>query len=573
MMSRKFYIMILFIISCSIHAIAQSDFYYYKGKKIPLIGNEDKVCVSIPKDNKKTSERITANIRILSKIKDEDFDIFVISRSEYEKLTSSSSWKEDAKSVIITPNYITADGIEVFMTPYLNLELKKEEDIDLLTSCAKKYGFKIVKQVPLMPLWYILALTLDSDKNSLECANQLWESGKFGASVPDFWSDDLTRSNDLTCANDTSFYQQWGLNNSSHTDIDISACSAWDYATGRDIKIAIVDTGVDSTHIDLDSNISNLNYDTETYSTTIQLYEDHGTHCAGIAAAIKDNTTHIAGVAPEATIISVSCNLRDTTTNSRVRRAQGITWAYQHGADIISNSWTSGTHHPAIDNAIYNAFTNGRQGKGCVIVFAAGNYGHNYISYPADCNDTILAVGSIDSSGNKASYSNCGARLDLVAPGDHILSTIPGNTTDYKDGTSMACPHVAGVAALVLQRNPDLTVSQVNSIICSNAKKLSTVNFNENKPYGSWNNGFGYGLVDAYESVINTHGTVYIQNDTITGTRIISADNIYVGRDVTNTKPYGDVILGQGNITLRGEYVRIENSTTVPIGTTLTIDK
>ena len=92
MMSRKFYIMILFIISCSIHAIAQSDFYYYKGKKIPLIGNEDKVCVSIPKDNKKTSERITANIRILSKIKDEDFDIFVISRSEYEKLTSSSSW-------------------------------------------------------------------------------------------------------------------------------------------------------------------------------------------------------------------------------------------------------------------------------------------------------------------------------------------------------------------------------------------------------------------------------------------------------------------------------------------------
>ena len=73
--------------------------------------------------------------------------------------------------------------------------------------------------------------------------------------------------------------------------------------------------------------------------------------------------------------------------------------------------------------------------------------------------------------------------------------------------------------------------------------------------------------------MINTHGTVYIQNDTITGTRIISADNIYVGRDVTNTKPYGDVILGQGNITLRGEYVRIENSTTVPIGTTLTIDK
>lgn len=558
--------MITFIILSSMQTIAQTDYYYYKGKKIPLIKNEDKVSVSIPKDNKKTSEKIIANIRILSKIKDEDFDIFVISRSEYEKLTSSSSWKEDAKSVIITPNYITANEIEVFMTPYLNLQLKKEEDIDVLTTCAEKYGFKIVKQEPLMPLWYILALTPDCDKNSLECANQLWESGEFAASVPDFWSDDLT------CSNDTSFYQQWGLYNSSHTDIDISACSAWDYATGRDIKIAIVDTGVDSTHIDLGSNISNLNYDTETSSTTIQLYEDHGTHCAGIAAAIKDNTTHIAGVAPEATIISVSCNIGDTTTNSRINRAKGITWAYQHGADIISNSWHSGTYHSAIDKAIYNAFINGRQGKGCVIVFSAGNDDHNYVNYPADCNDTILVVGSIDSTGNRATSSNYGAKLDLVAPGVNILSTLPNNTTGYGSGTSMACPHVAGVAALVLQRNPDLTVSQVNGIICGNTKKLSTVNFNESKPYGSWNNKYGYGLVDAYKSVINTHGTAYIQNDTIIGTRIISADNIYVGRDVTNTKPYGDVIIGQGNITLRGEYIKIQNSTTVPLGTTLTID-
>ena len=572
MINRKFLFILLVFVSCSLHAIAQTDFYYYKGKKIPLNVNEDKVCVSIPKDNKKTSERIIANIRILSKIKDEDFDIFVISRSEYEKLTSLGSWKEDARSVIITPNYITTDKIEVFMTPYLNLKLKREEDIDLLTSCAEKYGFKIIKQVSLMPLWYILALTLDSDKNSLECANQLWESGKFAASVPDFWSDDLT------CANDTSFYQQWGLYNSSHTDIDISACSAWNYATGRGIKIAIIDNGVDSTHIDLNFNMSHLSYDTETESSPSQLYLNqpvygHGTHCAGIAAAIKDDTTYIAGVAPEATIISVSCNLEDTTTNSRIKRAKGITWAYQHGADIISNSWSSGTHHLAIDKAIYDAFTNGRQGKGCVIVFAAGNYAHNYISYPADCNDTILVVGSIDSSGNRSTYSNYGARLDLVAPGESILSTLPNNAIGYLSGTSMACPHVAGVAALVLQRNPDLTVSQVNSIICSNAKKISTVNFNESKPYGSWNNQYGYGLVDAYQAVINTHGTAYIQNETITGTRIISADNIYVGKDVTNTKPYGNVVLGQGNITLRGEYIKINNSTTVPLGTILTIDK
>ena len=136
----------------------------------------------------------------------------------------------------------------------------------------------------------------------------------------------------------------------------------------------------------------------------------------------------------------------------------------------------------------------------------------------------------------------------------------------------MACPHIAGVAALILERNSELTVSQVNSIICSNAKKLSGINFNVTKPDGSWNNEYGYGLVDAFNSVANTPDTVYVQNEAITGTRIISAGSIYVGKNVTNTKPYGDVILGQGDITLKAGYVEIKNSTTVPLGTTLTID-
>ena len=136
----------------------------------------------------------------------------------------------------------------------------------------------------------------------------------------------------------------------------------------------------------------------------------------------------------------------------------------------------------------------------------------------------------------------------------------------------MACPHVAGVAALILERNPELTVTQVNSIICSNAKKLSGVNFNVTKSYGTWNNEYGYGLVDAYSAVTSTPSLTYIQNETITGTRIISSDNIYVGRDVTDRKEYGDVTLGQGNITLKADYIEIRNSTTVPVGTTLTIE-
>lgn len=556
--------MILFVIIGSTHTIAQSDYYYYKGEKIPLTLNDKKVCVSVPKVGK-SSERILANVKVLNKIKDEEFDIFVILRSEYEKLITLDFWKEDAKYAIITPSYITTEKKEVFLSPYLNVQLKNEQDFNLLLLYAERYGLRIVKQDALMPLWYILVLTQNCDKNTLECANELFESGDFASSVPDLCSDDLT------CSNDPLFNQQWGLQNDNYPDIDISVCNAWNYATGKNIKIAILDTGVELNHIDLASNISNLSYDTETDSSPSVVYSMHGTHCAGIAAAIKDNGIQIAGVAPEATIVSIS-NSMDAQTNSRLKRADGITWAYQHDIDIISNSWGSAEQHDAIDKAIYNAFIYGRNGKGCIIVFSSGNDTINSVCYPANCNDTILVVGSIDYTGVKAPSSNYGTKLDLVAPGVRILSTLPHDEVGRLSGTSMACPHVAGVAALILERNSELTVSQVNSIICSNAKKITGVNFNYTKPDGSWNNEYGYGLVDACNSVANTPDTVYVQNETITGTRIISAGSIYVGRNVTNTKPYGDVILGQGDITLKAGYVEIKNSTTVPLGTTLTID-
>lgn len=542
-----------------------ADYYYYKGKKIPLISNANKICVSIPKESEKISENIIANVQILNTISDERFDIFVISQSDLEKLTLSDSWKKDVKSVLISPSYKSIDNAELFSTPYLNIRLKKEQDIDILNSYAEKYGLKIVKQDHLMPLWYILTTTRNSDKNSLEIANELWEEGKFAASVPDLCSDDLT------CFDDPNFNLQWGLYNNIFSNIDISACPAWDYATGRYVTIAILDTGVDLNHIDLSANISNLSYDTETNSSPSIVYSNHGTHCAGIAAAVKDNGIQIAGVAPDAKIMSISNSLMNNA-NSQLKRADGIIWAYQNGADIISNSWRSSMQHAAIDEAIQDAFEYGRQGKGCIIAFSSGNNNSSNVRYPANCNDTILVVGAIDSIGSRASFSNYGTELDIVAPGEHIFSTLPNNQKGYKSGTSMACPHVAGVAALILERNPELTVTQVNSIICSNSKKLSSVNFNVTKPYGTWNNEYGYGLVDAYSAVTSTPSLTYIQNETITGTRIVSSDNIYVGRDVTDRKEYGDVILGQGNITLKADFIEIRNSTTVPLGTTLTIE-
>jgi hypothetical protein len=183
-MSRK-YLLLLFI-SCSIHAIAQTDYYYYQGNKISLTLNENKVCVSIPKDCDKTCESIRTNVKVLTTIIDETFDIIVITRSDFEKLTTLDFWEEGAKSVILTSCYFTENNEEICTTPYIDVRLKKEEDFDLLTTYAEKYGLRIVKQDSLMPLWYILAITQNSEKSPLEYANELFESGDFAASVPEW---------------------------------------------------------------------------------------------------------------------------------------------------------------------------------------------------------------------------------------------------------------------------------------------------------------------------------------------------------------------------------------------------
>ena len=212
MISRRISMMILFIISCSIYTIAQTDYYYYKGTKIPLTLNENKVCVSTYKDNKDVREKILANVQVLETISDETFkvfDIIVIPKSDFEKLTSQDFWEEDAKSVILTSCYLTENNEDLYSTPFLAVRLKKEKDVDLLASYAEKYKLKIVGNNQFMPSWYYLSVTLESEKSPLECANELYETGKFASSFPEMaakigYSDQATIRGITTAKSDAS---------------------------------------------------------------------------------------------------------------------------------------------------------------------------------------------------------------------------------------------------------------------------------------------------------------------------------------------------------------------------------
>lgn len=579
-MGKKYIFIISLLVICSIEAFAQTTYYYYKGNRIPLTIDNSKVCLSIPKNKRYVSTKILKELQISDTIRDAEFDISIIRQSDLRRLSVTKSLEKESKNFLLSPIYRTNDGREVYLTPYLYVKLKRGQDIDVLASYAKDYNLRIVKSNPFLPLWYILSISPETGKNALDISNELWESGNFAAAAPS-----LPSRNIAFCSNDPLFNKQWGLYNNTYSGIDISACNAWDISTGKNVKIAIIDSGIFKDHDDLRGNILNeLSYNTETgESPCFDVWLDHGTHCAGIAAAKRNNDRAIAGVAPDAKLISIYNSsitpMGAISANIENELATGIGWAYEVGADVISCSWGNISQNSLLEDAIHNAFTLGRNGKGCVVVFATGNGapGATGIAYPANCNDTILAVGSIKRNGMRATSSQYGPGLDLVAPGDSIVSTTQTHGTGVMYGTSMACPHVAGVAALILQRNPELTVTQVNSIICRNAKKLSNVNFNITKPDGTWNNEYGYGLVDAYSSLLDTPEIVYIQNDTITGTQTIPATSanpaqkICIGRDVSDREEQGNVILGPGDITLRAKSVTIKNSTTVPLGTKLKI--
>lgn len=518
---------IFMLLAGCLYTVADNPYYYSMGEKIPLTEASDRMSVAVD-----ASSRISmpSGYSAIREIKDDSFRILVCENGVQNSSDSdAASFKAKLRAVspkaMVSPCYRNANGTIIAITPYLNVKLKQATDYTLLENAAKENNLIIVSQDKFLPLWYILSVTPETNGTSLDIANRLYETGLFAESLADFSSE-----NDLQCSYDPLVPQQWGLYNDVYEDIDISICGAWSYATGRGIKIGILDIGIDVDHKDLAPNIDPLSFDTESGTSPARLYgdtakiihpldlglepiiapvlfyADHGTHCAGIAAAVRNNGIQIAGVAPDAKIVSIS-NSMTGNPNSQLKRADGIVWAYMNGVDVISNSWVSGTVHPAINEAIADAFKYGREGKGCVVVFSAGNNfkdNPDSISYPAGCNDKILAVGAIDSLGNRASFSQVGDRLDVVAPGYNILSTVLRDQVGNKNGTSMACPHVAGLAALILERNPRLTVTQVNDIIEKNTKKIGPDNYNENRKNGKWNKFYGYGLINAEKALINT---------------------------------------------------------------------
>jgi subtilisin family serine protease len=265
--------------------------------------------------------------------------------------------------------------------------------------------------------------------------------------------------------------------------------AAWALSTGStSVVVAILDTGYERTHPDLAAIPTVSPYNARTGTTSLTDGYGHGTHVAGTIAAQTNNATGVAGIAPGVTIMPVK--VMDANGYGYWSDfLEGVDWARTHGASIVNLS-LGGPLSASQVAAFQPTFTAAYE-AGVLVVAAAGNYNNSNGFYPASFAH-VVSVSATNNNDVKASFSNYGPAVDLSAPGVTIESTYKGATYRTMSGTSMATPHVVGLAALIRSYHPTYTVDEVESAMEVTAKDIGAA---------GRDNYFGYGRIQAAEAL------------------------------------------------------------------------
>jgi subtilisin family serine protease len=380
----------------------------------------------------------------------------------------------------------------------------------------------------------------------------------------------------LFTPNDPTYNQQWHYHNtgqqSGTVDADIDLPEAWDISTGNTaVIVAIIDGGIDYSHPDLAGNMwPGIGYNFVTNSSTVTA-DDHGTHVAGTVAANTNNGVGVSGVAGGSGSGNgarlMSCQVFTTSSSGGFENAP--VWAANNGAAISQNSWgytSAGVFEQSVLDAIdyFNLNGGGTVMTGGITIFAAGNSnasGQWYPGYYSGC----YSVAATNNQDVKSWYSNYDTWVDISAPGGEtntvtargVRSTLPGNSYGFYQGTSMACPHVSGVAALILSLSPNaFSPQQVKDILTN-----TTDNINAQNP--SFIGKLGSGRMNAHQALLLAQSmlnplipaapttlTASAQSSTainLAWTKNANNDNVLLAFNTTNTfgTPSGNYSPGQ----------------------------
>ncbi|MFC1767180.1 S8 family serine peptidase [Candidatus Margulisiibacteriota bacterium] len=408
-------------------------------------------------------------------------------------------------------------------------------------------------QVPDLSNFYILHMSEGTDlKKAIAHYDQ--DPNVISASV-NHQNELFLTPNDPKFNNFPTYFNQWGL-------FKINAEEAWNITTGsEDLKVAVIDTGVNYNHEDLAGKVINgfdfVNWDSDPMDD-----HGHGTHVAGIIGAATNNAKGIAGISWDSKILAVKA-INSEGWGYTGTSARAIVYAADNGAKIINMSYGSSYNDPYEKAAVDYAHA-----RGCLLVAAAGNGASDSKIYPAGF-DNVIAVASTDIDDRKSNYSNFGSWIDLAAPGgdqsydpkSRILSTYYSTDNNYvwMMGTSMASPHVAGVAALIKTMRPEYSPDDIEKQLKDTADDISSIN-------PGYADLLGAGRINAYRSS-NIH-TVFssIKNGShvdgvvpITGTASHEAFQNYTLQWAPGTSPKEEDYSSDGMILANEGKVPVED--------------
>ncbi|MFW6135246.1 MAG: S8 family serine peptidase [Chloroflexota bacterium] len=315
-------------------------------------------------------------------------------------------------------------------------------------------------------------------------------------SLNEWWQERPGYASEPRYPSDSDYANQWALET-------VNAPGAWALSTGQDVVIAVLDTGVDLDHPDLSSKVL-TDLDKDFVNGDLDADDDHGhgSHVAGIAAAATDNGIGVAGMGWDAKILPLKV-LDSDGQGSFEDVAKAISYAVAAGADVINLSIGPETSQPMDCPPYLQTVIDEAYAGGAVVVAAAGNNGEGSNGErieipPANCNH-VIGVAATRQDDTVPGYSSPGAHVSVAAPGggqyeDAIYSTVLNGQYGYSIGTSMATPHVSGLAALVVAHHPAYSPDQVASAILDNALDLG--------PTG-WDEVYGCGRIDAARALSN----------------------------------------------------------------------
>jgi subtilisin family serine protease len=521
---------------------SRSNYYYVKGRKVPLVKEGNMMAVRFLPGNGPLSEEandiLDRRVAPVSFLAEHGIHVYRSAMGERATRVLDS----DVAVEFATPVYRrTPENQEpMFITRNFLVQFKPEVTRPQIEELNATYGVKIVGELEYAPNGYMLeAPTGAGQTGAVTLANTYFETGLTLWAHPDFIKGRQTkrapgqptlseRTNGSSTvivertAEPAFLSQQWHLATAKVLD-------AWIVTKGDPgINVAILDDGLDTTHVEFRDKLGEMfDFSRNVEDVTPQREDDnHGTACAGVAVAAGKKAS---GVAPNCTLMAA----RTPRYLGSSDEASMFVWAADNGADVISCSWGprdgTGDFDPLPDNvaaAIHEcvrAGGRGRGGKGIPIFWAAGNGSESVSLDGYASNPDVMAIAASTSSEMKATYSDFGKEIWVCAPsngdlfdGDKEIFTVDrtgdagyntgdagkgdvnGDYTNNFGGTSSATPLVAGVAALMLSVNPDLTVWQVREILKRTADKIGDKNSYNSAGFSHI---FGYGRVNALKAV------------------------------------------------------------------------